>query len=162
MTDEIPPKVRRRLRIQGYSCQNESEFVQVVPWTRFSPALCSAIAAIGTILESPLVLAALTPIAALGAISPVHPFDLVYNHGIRYLTGTDPLPKNGVPRRFACVVATVWLAATATAFWAGALLLGYLLGALFVAVSGLIATTHICIPSMVYRRIFGHPVDVTE
>lgn len=96
----------------------------MIPWTRFSPALCSAIGAIGTILASPLVLAALVPFAALGTVFRVHPFDLIYNHGIRYLTGTEPLPENGAPRRFACGVATVWVTVTAAAFWTGAMLLG--------------------------------------
>lgn len=159
MTESLSPRVKRRLRVQGYACPNEESFRAVVPWTRFSPALCSAIAAVGTILASPLILGGLVPFAALGTVFRIHPFDLVYNHGIRHLTGTDPLPKNGVPRRFACGVATVWLVLTAAAFWSGAMLLGYVLGGAFVAVSGLIATTHICIPSMVYRKIFRKPVE---
>lgn len=155
----MSPKVRRRLRVQGYACSDDQSFRAVVPWTRFSPALCSAFGALGTLLASPLILGALVPFAALGAVFRVHPFDLVYNHGIRHLTGTDPLPKNGVPRRFACGVAAVWLTVTAIAFWMGALLLGYGLGGLFVAVSGFVATTHICIPSIVYRRLFRQRVD---
>lgn len=159
MTNSIPPRIRRRLRVQGYACPNERAFGEVVPWTRFSPALCSAIGAVGTILASPIILVALVPFAALGAVFRVHPFDLVYNHGIRYLTGTEPLPKNGVPRRFACGVAAVWLSVTAAAFWTGAVLVGYGLGVLFVGVSGLVATTHFCIPSMVYRKLFRQPVE---
>lgn len=162
MTDSISPRIRRRLRIQGYECPNEQAFHEVVPWTRFSPALCSAIAAVGTVRSSPLILAALVPVAALGTLFSVHPFDHIYNHGIRYVTGTEPLPKNGIPRRFACGVATVWLATTAVAFWMDILFLGYVLGISFVAVSGLIATTHICIPSMVYRKLAHQPVEPTS
>lgn len=159
MTESLSPRVKRRLRVQGYACLNDRSFREVVPWTRFSPALCSAIGAVGTALASPLILGALVPFAALGAVFRTHPFDLIYNHGIRHLTGTGPLPKNGAPRRFACGVATVWLAATAIAFWSGAMFLGYVLGGAFVAVSGLIATTHICIPSMVYRTVLRKPVE---
>lgn len=159
MVDSLSPRVRRRLQVQGFACPNEQAFLEVVPWTRFSPALCSAIGAIGTFLASPLILGALVPVAALGAVFRVHPFDLIYNHGIRRVTGTEPLPKNGVPRRFACGVATVWLAITALAFGTGAMLAGYVLGVLFVVVSGLVATTHICIPSLVYRRLFREPVE---
>lgn len=110
---------------------------------------------------TPVLLAALVPFAALGALLPMHPFDLLYNRVIRRLTGTDPLPRSGAPRRFACVVATVWLPATAVAFRTGATLAGYVLGGLFVAVSGLVVTTHICIPSMVYRAVFRRPVEAT-
>lgn len=160
MSGSISPRVRRRLRVQGYACPDEQAFRELVPWTRFSPALCATIGAIGTISASPIILGTLVPIAALGAVFPVHPFDLLYNHGIRHVTGTKPLPKNGVPRRFACAVATVWLAATAGAFWIEAIIIGYVLGGLFVVVSGLVATTHICIPSMVYRTVLRQPVDV--
>lgn len=118
VSGSISPRSRRRLRVQGYECPNEQSFRDVIPWTRFSPALCSAIGAIGTILASRGVL------AALGTVFRVHPFDLIYNHGIRYLTGTEPLPENGAPRRFACGVATVWVTVTAAAFWTGAMLLG--------------------------------------
>lgn len=159
MTNSIPPRIRKRLRVQGYECPNERAFREAVPWTRFSPALCSATGAVGTILASPLILGALVPFAALGAVFRVHPFDLIYNHGIRHVTVTEPLPKNGVPRRFAYGVATVWLSVTAVAFWWEAVLVGYGLGGLFVAVSGLVATTHFCIPSMVYRKLFRQPVD---
>lgn len=161
MSTPITPKVRGRLQMQGYACPNEQAFREVVPWTRFSPALCSTIGAVGTVLASPIILGALVPMAALGAVFPVHPFDLIYNHGIRHMIGTEPLPKNGAPRRFACAVATVWLGATAAAFWMEAMIVGYVLGTLFVAVSGLVATTHICIPSMVYRRVFRQPVAAT-
>ncbi|WP_254273224.1 DUF4395 family protein [Haloarcula marina] len=147
--------------IQGYHCPDEPSFGAVVPWIGFSPGVCAAIAAVGTALASPIILVALVPFAVLGAVFPVHPFDLVYNHGIRHVLGTDPLPKANAPRRFACVVASVWLTVTAAAFWAGSLLVGYTLGILFVGVSGLVATTHICIPSMVYRFVFRKPVEAS-
>lgn len=159
MTELMPPRTRRRLEIQGYSCSTTSAFPEVVPWTRFSPALCSMIGAVGTILASPVILGALVPFAALGAVFRRHPFDLLYNHGIRGLTGTPQLPPNGAPRRFACGVATVWLSATAIAFLSSMTLAGYVLGGLFVAVSGLVATTHICIPSIVYRTLIRMPVQ---
>lgn len=151
-------RARNRLRVQGYACPADPEFDALIPWFRFAPATCSAIAAVGTIAASPAILGALVPFAALGGVLPVHPFELVYNHGIRRVTGTDPLPRTGSPRRFACGVATVWLTVTALAFFTGATLAGYVLGGLLVAVSGLVATTHICIPSMVYRFVLRRPV----
>ena len=63
----------------------------------------------------------MVPIAVLGAVFPVHPFDLIYNHGLRHLTGTTSLPRNGAPTRFACSIASIWVAAIALVFTATAL-----------------------------------------
>jgi hypothetical protein len=102
-------------------------------------------------------LVALVPIALLAAILPVHPFDLFYNHGLRFLTGTGPLPHRGAPSRFACGFGAVWLVVTAWAFYTGRPLLGYVLGWSLTAVATLVSTTDICIPSLMYRAAFGFP-----
>ena len=104
---------------------------------------------------SSAVLGTLVVIAALAALSPVHPFDLIYNYGIRHVTGTEALPKRGAPSRFACGVGVVWLLGVIWAFGAGHHLAGYILGWLLTAVALLVSTTDICIPSMIYRAIFG-------
>jgi hypothetical protein len=59
----------------------------------------------------------------------VHPFDLIYNYGIRHFTGTGPLPRRGVPTRFGCGMGAVLVLITAWAFSAGHMVVGYALGA---------------------------------
>lgn len=147
----------RRLDIQGFDTVDARKLAEVAPWLRLTFALCALLAGIGTVMASPTVLLVLVPIAALGAASPVHPFDLVYNHGIRHLTGTGPLPKRGIPSRFACGLGATWLVVTAWAFWAGHTVLGYTLGAVPTCLATLVSTTDICVPSMIYRSIFGWP-----
>ena len=147
--------LRHRLDIQGYTCVDDATLARTQIWLRMSPALCATIAAIGTALASPPILWGLMVFAALGAILPFHPFDLIYNLGIRHLTGTPPLPLNGAPRRFACGMASAWLLATGGLFYAGFDVAGYLLGGALVAVAALITASHICIPSLVYRTLFG-------
>lgn len=149
----LTPRIRGRLETQGYTCSTESEFDRLMPWVRFSPLLCSTIGAIGTFLAAPKLLLWLALSAALGVIFPNHPFDQLYNHGIRRLTGTRPLPPSPPPRRFACAIAMVWLVATGSSFQRGRKRLGYVLGTLFVVISGLNAL-YICVPSMVYRAVF--------
>jgi len=147
----VSPTIRRRLEAQGFCDLDESTMTELASWLRWSPALCAIVMAVGVALRAPLVLWTLGAIALLGALLPFHPFDLLYNHAVRYASGTQRLPHHGAQRRFACALATVWLAATGWAFAAGATALGFILGGSIVAVATLVSVTHICIPSMIYN-----------
>jgi len=153
----LTDSTRRRLDIQGFERTDERALAEVAPWLRLAFGLCAAMAGVGTAMASPTILLMLVPIASLAAMLPVHPFDLIYNHGIRFLTGTPPLPRRGAPSRFACGLGAVWLVATAWVFHTGHPVIGYILGGLLTSVAVLVSTTDICIPSLVYRSIFGFP-----
>ena len=147
----------RRLDIQGFERVDERALAQVAPWLRLAFGLCAAMAGVGTAMGSPTILLLLVPVASLAALFPVHSFDLIYNYGIRFLTGTLPLPRRGAPSRFACGLGAVWLVASAWVFHTGHPVAGYALGGLLTGVAVLVTTTDICIPSLVYRSIFGFP-----
>ena len=151
----ISPTLQKWLEIRGISGSNDPEFVRLVPWLRTAFLLCSTLMGVGTGLAFTPLLWAAVPIAALGAVFPVHPFDLIYNYGIRRLTGTQPLPRNGPPTRFACGMAAVWLVATALAFEMGVEWLGYLLGGVLTLVAAIVSVTYFCIPSTIYQLLFG-------
>ncbi|HEV8400405.1 MAG TPA: DUF4395 family protein [Gemmatimonadales bacterium] len=87
----------------------------------------------------------------------MHPFDLIYNYGIRRFTRTGPLPRRGAPSRFGCGMGAVLLVVTAWAFSAGHAAVGYALGGVVTFAALLVGTTDICIPSMIYRSILGWP-----
>ena len=151
-----------RLDAQGYVNVDRQTLARVEPWLRWSPALCTIVMATGTIFASPWILWALMPFAALGALFPRHPFDYVYNLGVRRLTRTPPLPPHGAPRRFACGIAAIWLLATGEAFAADLNVIGYVLGGMLTAVAALVSTTHFCIPSLIYGLLFGRPTCATK
>ncbi len=157
MRQTLTPRTSRLLDIQGFDTVDVQELARVAPWLRLAFGLCTLLGALGTVLASPTILLALTPLAALAAVSPVHPFDLIYNYGIRHLTGTGPLPRRGAPSRFACGMGAVFLLVTAWAFSAGHVVVGYVLGGMLTLVALLVSTTDICIPSMIYRSICGWP-----
>lgn len=157
MRTRLAPATRRRLDIQGFDPVDDATLAPVAPWLRLAFALCALLAAVGVALGSPPVLLVLAGIAALAAALPVHPFDLIYNLGIRRLTGTGPLPHRGTPSRFACGMGAVWLLPTAWAFSTGRTTLGYVLGGLLTAIATLVATTDICIPSLIFRGACGFP-----
>jgi hypothetical protein len=152
-TSTRPAVTRARIEMQGFVGLDDDRLNEVRPWLRLAPALCAGWAAVATVMASPALFWALAPFAALGALRRGHPFDALYNHGLRHLLGTRPLPPYQAPRRFACGVATVWLAVTALAFSGGAETLGYALGGMLVAVALVPVTTDFCIPSFVFRTV---------
>lgn len=154
---QLSPTTRRLLDIQGFERCDSATLAPVARWLRLAFALCALVAGVGTALGSPVVLLSLVPVAALAAALPVHPFDLIYNLGIRHITRTGPLPRRGAPSRFACGLGAVWLLPTAWMFDTGRMAAGYALGALLTSVAVLVSTTDICIPSLIFRSLFGFP-----
>ena len=157
MRQTLTPRTRRLLEIQGFDAVDVLELAPVAPWLRLAFGLCGLLGGVGTLLASPTILLVLALIAALAAASPVHPFDLIYNYGIRHFTGTGPLPKRGAPTRFGCGMGAILVLVTAWAFSAGHQVAGYALGGALTFVVLLVSTTDICIPSLIYRSIFGWP-----
>lgn len=149
--------MRCRLEAQGYTGLSDDELREVGPWARLATGMCMTWVLVGTVMGSASLIWAMVPIALLGALMPWHPFDLIYNHGIRYLQGTAPLPRHGKPRRFACSVATVWLLATGWAFYSGLTTLGYILGGSLALAAAFPTFTDFCIPSYFYGLMFGKP-----
>jgi hypothetical protein len=148
--------------MQGFVDLDDEALGQVGPWLRLAPAICAVWTAVGTVLASPAVLWSLVPFAVLGAATRGHPFDAIYNHGIRRLLRTPALPPYRAPRRFACAVATVWLTITGLAFAVGWWTVGSVLGAGLVVAALVPTTTDFCIPSFVYGLLFGRPMSCTS
>ena len=150
--------VRERIQAQGFCGLDDKTYAQINYPLRLSPAICMVWATVGTALASPTILWALVPFAALGAILPGHPFDVLYNNGLRHLLGTPALPRYGARRRFACALATIMLTATAWGFQAGMPLLGSIAGWSLVAAAFVNVSTGFCIPSFIVRLFFGKVV----
>jgi hypothetical protein len=157
MRQTLTPQTIRLLDIQGFGAVDMKELAPIAPWLRLAFGLCAVLGGVGTLFASPAILLALAVIAVIAAASPVHPFDLIYNYGIRHLTRTGPLPRRGAPTRFGCGMGAVLLVVTAWAFAAGHHVVGYALGGMLTSVVLLVSTTDICIPSLIYRSIFGWP-----
>lgn len=150
--------VRENIQAQGFCGLDDTTCAQINYPMRLSPAICMVWAAVGTALASPTILWALTPFAALGAILRGHPFDVLYNYGLRHLLGTPALPRYGVRRRFACAVATIMTIAAAWSFQAGMPMAGYIVGWSLVAAAFVNVSTGFCIPSFIVRIFFGKVV----
>ena len=134
------------LAVQGY-CLSGDQARALRVGLRFPTALCLALVVTGLVLESAPLILALVPIGALAGWTSRHPFDLIWNHGVRRLFDVPELPPNPTPRRHAFKLGTLWLLAVGLLFAAGATTAALVLGGVLVAVCGLVTITNFCIPS---------------
>jgi len=134
------------LQAQGY-CLSAEQSRALRVGLRFPTALCLALAATGLVLQSAVMILALVPIGAIAGWTSRHPFDLIWNHGLRHLGGAAELPPNPRPRRHAFKLATVWLFAVGVLFAVGQPTAAVVLGGVLLAVCGLVTTTNFCVPS---------------
>ena len=155
---QISTTARERIQAQGFCGLNDATYAQINYPLRLSPGIMMVWVAVGTVLASTQILWALVPFTALGAILTGHPFDVLYNQGLRYLMGTQELPRYGLRRRFAFAVATTMVSVAAGAFQAGVPLLGYIVGGAIVASTCLQVITGICGPAVLAGRLFGKVV----
>jgi hypothetical protein len=102
---------------------------------------------VGLALQFAILILALVPIGIVAGWSPRHPFDYLWNHGLRHLSGAPELPPNPTPRRHAFKLAAVWLLAVGVLFAVGQSAIALGLGIALVAVCGLVTATNFCIPS---------------
>lgn len=128
------------------------------PWLRFAPAICLLWVGAGVVTASSVVLLTLLPFSILGAALTGHPFDVVYNHGLRYVFQTPKLPPYGRPRRFACLMASLMIAAAAGAFYLDSPGVGYLIGGSMIGLASVQVLTGFCVPSFIHNLIFGQPL----
>lgn len=149
----VSPTVRSRLEAQGFCGLDDAALEQLAPWMRWTYALGMLVTLIGVASTSSAVLWSLALLTAVGIVLPFHPFDLLYNYGFRYVTGTRPIPTSGVQRHFVFGVATIWLLATGWAVYVGAGIVGFTLGVPLFLVAVLASTTHFCIPSFIYNTV---------
>lgn len=152
---QLTPRSRSLLDIQGFEDVDDSVLARTSPWLRFAPAMCAIVAAVGIVAGSPPILWSLAVIAALGALLPFHPFDLIYTLIVRPRMGGTALPVNRAPRRFACAMGSVWLVVTGLLFVGGYALAAIVFGFAFVGVAALGAATHVCLPSIMFRTSCG-------
>ncbi len=149
---------RSCLTMQGYGSLSDGERRSLWLGLRFSPVLCLAGIALGTALASPVLLLAMALTAGVGGfVTAKHPFDYVYDAVLRPLLGGPSVPPSPAPRRFACQMATPWIAAIAVAFWVGAPALAWVLAVPLLVVAMANTITNWCLPSLIFGLLHRRP-----
>lgn len=146
---------RKFLQLQGYEFDDDATLKELGPWMRWPYVFCASFLITGVVLASPAILWTLAVIAGATVFLPSHPFNYPYNYAVRRLTGTRPLPPSTTQGRFACGTGSIMLVGIGYAFFTGATTVGFVLGGAMAAMATLVATTHVCVPSLIYRVLFG-------
>ncbi len=141
------------VELQGFTGVPDRDLKAIDLGLRVGPVFCMLLAGIGTALASPVMLLALAPLAALGAILSGSPFDVFYNHGLRHALKGPRLPVYNAPRRFACGMASAWLMVTAGLMAGGYATAGQVMGWLLVATAAVPVTSGFCVPSFIFRLV---------
>jgi hypothetical protein len=138
--------MRGNLSTQGYTL-TDAERRRLTIGLRFPTALCLALVVSALALESAVMLLILSGIGLVAGFTRRHPFDYLWNAGIRHVLGAPPLPPNPRRRRHAFKLATLWLLAVAALFEADQDTAALALGAVLVGVCGIVTVTNFCVPS---------------
>lgn len=141
--------MRANLTTQGYRLTDQQRR-ELSLALRFSTGACLLLVAAALVLESSSMLFALSAVALLAGVTARHPFDLVWNHGVRRLFGGPALPPNPIRRRNAFKIGTVWLVLVAVLLSAGATTVALALGGLLVAACATVTSTNLCLPSEMF------------
>ena len=106
----------------------------------------------------PQILFVQAALMAVAVITPSHPLDWLYNYGVRFLTGTAPLPKSGQRRKVVFAMAGALLALLGGWFYIGYNMVGYIQGGIMTLLGGLLVVFNLCVVSELLAKIFGMPV----
>lgn len=136
----------RNLAVQGY-CMSAEESHALRWGLRFPTALYLGLVVIGLVLQSTVLILALVPVGAVAGWTSRHPFDLLWNYGLRHLSGAPELPANPTPRRHSFKLATIWLLAIGLFFAFGQATAALILGGILLSVCGVLTLTNFCVPS---------------
>ncbi|OHA84888.1 MAG: hypothetical protein A2591_01010 [Candidatus Yonathbacteria bacterium RIFOXYD1_FULL_52_36] len=152
----ISPRTCAHLDAQGYTAFSTEEKIRLNLPLRFTPTVCSVGVVVGMVLGSWEVFAVLSIFGILGTIFPKgQPVDVLYNTLFYKLFRTPKLPPAPPQKRFACALGAAFLIGATYSFFVGATTWGYGFGVGYIVAAGLMATTHWCVGSWLYNKIFG-------
>lgn len=155
LTDPAHDREANLLRLQGW---RGSELHASARTTRFAhrlaPAACGILSLVAAVTGSMALVLITLATALAGAVAPNHPFEMVYN-AIARRTGGQPMPPNRAAKRTGCAVGSVFLAGAAIAWVVGLDILATVLLVSLGSLAIFVATTGLCVPSMMFILFFG-------
>ncbi|MFQ5861074.1 MAG: DUF4395 family protein [Dehalococcoidia bacterium] len=148
------PFTRYALNLQGFSALTDADKRAYELPLRFTPAVCSALVIVGTMLHWPVWQFALAGVAILGTLfARGLLIDAVYNYGVRHLFKANMLPGNPRPRRFACFVSALMLTGSGLGFLFDVPLVGLVVGGALAVVLVVNTLANWCLGAWMYRLL---------
>jgi hypothetical protein len=143
-----------RLRAQGFTSETKKELTGMAFGIRFAYRSCITLLSIALLTQSLALFSVMFVIAFLGIILPKHPFDYLYNHALSGRMNKPKVPARSAQLKFACTIATTWIAAVIYLMATGSTTAGTLLTINLILVALLPATIDYCVPSAIYNALF--------
>jgi len=158
----IKPSTRKRLHLQGYY-NIPDDMLNVYKYgIRFAYLGCGTLVVAGIVFQSVTLWAIALGVALFAVILSRHPFDFIYNYGVRHLLGKPAIPTRTIENKFACGIATVWLGIVILLFITGATAAANILVTLLVIQAFVVGTIDFCVPSMIYRAVLGKETNESK
>lgn len=146
--------IQKNLIQQGFASFTPRELKQMEWGLRLTPTLCAIMVASALLWQLPGLLFIVAALGVIGFFWPAyHPFDLLYNHGLRHLFNAVAIPPSPFQRRLSCFAAAVMSLTIAAALLLGSPLVAYSLGAILLSLQAIVISTHFCTLSWVYEGI---------
>jgi hypothetical protein len=143
-----------RLRAQGYSNESDLRLSELAFGIRFTYRVCVAVLIVAMATQSIALFSFMLCIAFLGVVLPNHPFDYIYNYVLSKPMHRPYLPPRSNQLKFACMVATLWLACTIYFMRTGNITAGLTMAAMLAGIAMLPSVIDLCIPSIIYNALF--------
>jgi hypothetical protein len=143
-----------RLRAQGYTRETKEELNGLAFGIRFAYRTCAAILTVAVLTQSIPLFGVMLGIAFLGIVLPNHPFDYIYNHILSGWMNRPKVPARSAQLKFACSMATAWIATVIYLLVAGHTTLGLAMAINLIVIAMFPATIDFCIPSAIYNALF--------
>lgn len=143
-----------RLRAQGYSRETIEELNDLAFGIRFAYRACVTLLLVAVLTQSVALFGVMLGIAFLGIVLPNHPFDYVYNYTLRRTWNRLKLPARSQQLKFACTIATAWIATVTYLMANGNATAATLMAAALILVALSPSTIDFCLPSVIYNALF--------
>ncbi len=153
LTDDEFDRDMRLTRLQGFRGVEADRALRAGIGGRLAPALCGIGAILGVLFASPLLLGLLALSAVIGTFAANHPIETAYNV-LSHRRGTE-VPPNRAGRRLGCFLGALFLSGATVAYIAGAPVLGAVLGLSLGILAIFVASTNICVPSIILTLLRG-------
>ena len=151
-----------RLRAQGFTRETKKELSGMAFGIRFAYRSCIALLTVAVLTQSIVLFSVMFVIAFLGIVLPKHPFDYLYNHTLSTWMNRPRVPVRSVQLKFACAIATTWIATVIYLMASGNTTAGILLTVNLILVAMLPATIDYCVPSAIFNALFRRKKAKTQ